>query len=125
MAFTETGRFGWSAGSLQSGQHALVFGWWPPKCSPRSTDRMKQIAGPLACVAITVALAACNGDDEPELTRPADPLDGEALPAIPLPPIDDAVARRLARSNGELTSWDLHQALTECVLQRRVDAIGL
>jgi hypothetical protein len=50
-----------------SGQYALVFGWWRPKCSPRSKDRRKQIAGPLACVAITVALAACNGDDEPEL----------------------------------------------------------
>src|SRR5918995_602582 len=36
------------------------------------------------------------------LTRPRDPLDGEALPAIPPTPIDDAVARRLARSIGEL-----------------------
>ena len=44
------------------------------------------------------------------LTRPADPLDGEALPAIPPPPIDDAVTRRLARSTGELTAWELHQA---------------
>jgi conjugative relaxase-like TrwC/TraI family protein len=59
------------------------------------------------------------------LTRPTDPIDGEALPALPPPPIDDAVARRLARSNGELTAWELHQALTERVLQRRVDAIGL
>jgi conjugative relaxase-like TrwC/TraI family protein len=59
------------------------------------------------------------------LTRPRDPLDGEALPTIPPPPIDDAVTRRLARSNGERTAWELHQALTERVLQRRIDAIGL
>jgi hypothetical protein len=59
------------------------------------------------------------------LTRPADPLDGEALPSIPPPPIDDAVTRRLARSNGELTAWELHQATHERALQRRVDAIGL
>ena len=59
------------------------------------------------------------------LTRPHDPLDGEALPAVPPPLIDDAVARRLARSNGELTAWELHQATHERVLQCRVDAIGL
>ena len=59
------------------------------------------------------------------LTRPRDPLDGEALPAIPPPPIDVAVARRLARSDGELTAWELQQALTKRPLQRRVDAIGL
>ena len=59
------------------------------------------------------------------LTRPSDPLDGEALPAVPPPPIDDAVTRRLTRSNGELTAWELHQARHERSLQRRVDAIGL
>ena len=57
--------------------------------------------------------------------RPCDPLDGEALPAIPAPPIDDAVTRRLARSHGEFTAWELHQATHERALQRRVDAIGL
>jgi hypothetical protein len=60
-----------------------------------------------------------------DLTRRADPPDGEALPAVPLPPIDDAVTRRLARPHRELTAWGLHHALTERVLQRRVDAIGL
>jgi ATP-dependent exoDNAse (exonuclease V) alpha subunit len=59
------------------------------------------------------------------LTRPRDPLDGDALPAVPPPPIDDAVTRRLAGSNGELTAWKLHQATHERGLQRRVDAIGL
>jgi conjugative relaxase-like TrwC/TraI family protein len=60
------------------------------------------------------------------LTRPRDPLDGEALPALPTPPIDDAVTRRLARSHGELTAWELHQASTERTLQRRdIEAIGL
>jgi ATP-dependent exoDNAse (exonuclease V) alpha subunit len=59
------------------------------------------------------------------LTRPRDPLDGEALPAIPPPPIDDAVTRRLARSHGELTAWELHQATHRRALQRGVDAVGL
>jgi hypothetical protein len=59
------------------------------------------------------------------LARPADPLDGEALPAIPPPPIDEAVTRRLARSNGELTAWELHQAARDRVLRREIEAIGL
>jgi hypothetical protein len=59
------------------------------------------------------------------LTRPYDPLDGEALPAVPPPPIDDAVTRRLARSNGELTAWELHQAARDRVLRREIEAIGL
>jgi len=59
------------------------------------------------------------------LTRPADPLDGEALSAIPPPPIDDAVTRRLARSDGELTAWELHQAARVRVLRREIEAIGL
>jgi hypothetical protein len=60
-----------------------------------------------------------------DLTRRADPPDGEALPAVPLPPIDDAVTRRLARPHRELTASGLHQATHERALQRRVDAIGL
>jgi ATP-dependent exoDNAse (exonuclease V) alpha subunit len=59
------------------------------------------------------------------LTRPRDALDGEALPAVPPPPIDDAVTRRLARSTGELTAWELHQATNERTLRRRIEAIGL
>jgi conjugative relaxase-like TrwC/TraI family protein len=59
------------------------------------------------------------------LTPARQPLDGEALPAIPPPPIEDAVTRRLARSNGELTAWELHQALTERTLRRDIEAIGL
>jgi hypothetical protein len=42
----------------------------------------------------------------------------------PRHPPADAVARKLTRSNGELTAWELRQALTERVLQRRIDAIG-
>ena len=59
------------------------------------------------------------------LTRPADPLDGEALPAIPPPPIDDAVTRRLAHSTGELTAWELHQPERNRTLRRDIEAIGL
>jgi ATP-dependent exoDNAse (exonuclease V) alpha subunit len=59
------------------------------------------------------------------LTRPRDPLDGEALPAIPPPPIDDAVTRRRTRSNGELTAWELHQAAHDRALRRAIEAIGL
>ena len=59
------------------------------------------------------------------LTRPTDPLDGEALPAIPPPPIDDAITRRLARSTGELTAWELRQAERRRALRRDIEAIGL
>jgi hypothetical protein len=59
------------------------------------------------------------------LTQPRDPLDGEALPAIPPPPIDAAVSRRLARSNGELTAWELHQATRDRTMRRDIEAIGL
>jgi hypothetical protein len=59
------------------------------------------------------------------LTPPRQPLDGEALPAISPPPIDDAVTRRLARSNGELTAWELHQAARHRKLRRDIEAIGL
>jgi len=41
------------------------------------------------------------------LTTAADPLDGEALPRIPLSPADLAVAERLHRSSGEITAWEL------------------
>jgi hypothetical protein len=44
---------------------------------------------------------------------------------LPPAPIDDAVARRLARSNGALTAWELQQGTQERALQRRVAAIGL
>lgn len=41
------------------------------------------------------------------LTAATDPLDGEALPRLPAPPADHAVAERLHRSTGELTAWEL------------------
>ena len=41
------------------------------------------------------------------LTAAVDPLDGEALPRVPAPPADVAVADRLHRSTGELTAWEL------------------
>ena len=41
------------------------------------------------------------------LTAAVDPLDGEALPRVPQPPADIAVADRLHRSTGELTAWEL------------------
>lgn len=42
------------------------------------------------------------------LTRAdGDPLDGEYLPRLPPPPVDEAVADRLTRSKGEVTAWEL------------------
>ena len=41
------------------------------------------------------------------LTAASDPLDGEALPRVPAPPADVAVAERLHRSTGELPAWEL------------------
>ncbi len=41
------------------------------------------------------------------LTATTDPLDGEALPRLPSPAADEAVARRLERSTAELTAWEL------------------
>jgi hypothetical protein len=64
-------------------------------------------------------------DNHLYLTWPRDPLDGEVLPAIPPPPVDHAVAHRLARSTGELTAWELHQATQQHALQRQIDAIGV
>jgi hypothetical protein len=66
-----------------------------------------------------------QADNHLYLSRPRDPLDGEALPAIPQPPIDHAVTRRLARSTGEITAWELHQAAQRPALERHIDAIGL
>jgi hypothetical protein len=65
------------------------------------------------------------GDNHLYLTRPPDPLDGEALPAVPQPPIDHAVTRRLARSTGEATAWKLHQAAQQHELEQHINAIGL
>jgi conjugative relaxase-like TrwC/TraI family protein len=45
------------------------------------------------------------------LTAAADPLDGEHLPKAPDPPIDDMISDRLIRSEGEVTAWELHEAL--------------
>jgi TrwC relaxase len=56
---------------------------------------------------------------------PPTPSDGDALPAIPPPPIDDAVTRRLAHSTGKLTAWELHQAERHRTLRRDIEAIGL
>jgi conjugative relaxase-like TrwC/TraI family protein len=56
------------------------------------------------------------------LTAATDPLDGEALPKVPAPAADEAVAQRLQRSTGELTAWELtHAAETP----PRGQAIGL
>jgi conjugative relaxase-like TrwC/TraI family protein len=41
------------------------------------------------------------------LTAASDPLDGEALPRVPAPAANEAVAHRLQRSTGELTAWEL------------------
>jgi conjugative relaxase-like TrwC/TraI family protein len=50
-----------------------------------------------------------RGRDENHLyvTAASDPLDGEALPRVPAPPADIAVADRMHRSTGELTAWEL------------------
>jgi len=44
------------------------------------------------------------------LTTATDPLDGEHLPKAPDPPIEDAIADRLTRSNSEITAWEIQQA---------------
>lgn len=41
------------------------------------------------------------------VTRSADGLDDEQLPRVETPSVDDAVARRLHRSRGERTAWEL------------------
>lgn len=46
------------------------------------------------------------------LTAASDPLDCEALPRLPAPPADVAVADRLHRSTGELTAWELAHPTT-------------
>jgi ATP-dependent exoDNAse (exonuclease V) alpha subunit len=56
------------------------------------------------------------------LTATSDPLEGEALPRVPPPPADAAVADRLRRSTGELTAWELAHPADETGLGR---AIGL
>jgi conjugative relaxase-like TrwC/TraI family protein len=56
------------------------------------------------------------------LTSASDPLDGEALPRVPAPPADEAVAQRLQRSTGELTAWELVHADQSA---ERVEAVGL
>jgi hypothetical protein len=66
-----------------------------------------------------------QGDNHLYLSGPRDPLDGEALPAIPQPPIDHAIISRLARSTGEVTAWELHQAAQLHATERHIDAIGL
>jgi conjugative relaxase-like TrwC/TraI family protein len=63
-------------------------------------------------------------DNHLYLTRTRDPLDGEALPALPPPPVDDVVARRLTHSTGEITAWELHLVAQEQGLQRHIDAVG-
>jgi hypothetical protein len=87
-----------------------------------STSRIDPTATPAeAYVDITRGQAA----NHLYLTPARQPLDGEAPPAVPPPPIDDAVIRRLARFNGELTAWELHQAARHRTLRRDIEAIGL
>jgi hypothetical protein len=82
----------------------LVLGWWRPKCSPCSQDRVKQIAGPLACVAVTVALVACNGDDEPELR--ADFLSRFEPPTTGITSCPVIAIHFQDRTTGHPTAWE-------------------
>ncbi len=52
------------------------------------------------------------------LTNATDPLNGEALPRLPALPADQAVARRLEHSTGELTAWELAHPVDASPLQR-------
>ncbi|MCB1283399.1 MAG: hypothetical protein R2689_05710 [Microthrixaceae bacterium] len=58
------------------------------------------------------------------LTAATDPLDGEALPRLPAPPADEAVAHRLEHSTGELTAWELAHPV-DAPPPQRDHAIGL
>jgi ATP-dependent exoDNAse (exonuclease V) alpha subunit len=58
------------------------------------------------------------------LTAATDPLDGEALPRLPAPPADGAVAHRLEHSTGELTAWELAHPV-DAPTPQRDHAIGL
>ncbi len=55
------------------------------------------------------------------LTAATDPLDGEALPRIPAPPADIAVADRLHRSTGELTAWELAHPIDPALAGRVIE----
>jgi len=55
------------------------------------------------------------------LTAATDPLDGEALPRVPAPPADEAVAERLHRSTGELTAWELVHPLEPVAVAQAVE----
>jgi hypothetical protein len=58
------------------------------------------------------------------LIAATDPLDGEALLTIPASPADEAVARRLEHSTGELTAWELAHPV-DAPPPQRGQAIGL
>ena len=58
------------------------------------------------------------------LTAATDPLDGEALPRLPVAPADQAVAHRLEHSTGELTAWELAHPV-DARQPTRGHAIGL
>jgi conjugative relaxase-like TrwC/TraI family protein len=47
------------------------------------------------------------------LARVEDGSDGERLPRAPVPPIEEAVTRRLARSGPEVTAWELDPSALE------------
>lgn len=59
------------------------------------------------------------------LTRASDDLDGEHLPRVPPDPLDDAVAVRLATSNGERTAWEVRQDAREAAARPGGQAIAL
>jgi hypothetical protein len=63
----------------------------------------------------------------PSIVRNCGVIDAadELVPAVPPPPIDDAVTRRLTHSIGELTAWELHQASAGRTLRRGIEAIRL
>ncbi len=44
------------------------------------------------------------------LTRPSDDLEGERLPRPPPDPVEEAIADRLTRSDGERTAWELRES---------------
>lgn len=55
------------------------------------------------------------------LTAASDPLDGEALPRVPAPTADVAVADRLQRSTGELTAWELAHPVDQAAAGQAVE----
>jgi len=81
-----------------------VFGWSRAKCSACSQTGMNQIVGPLACLAITMALAACSADEGSELR--ADFLSRFEQPTTGITSCPVFAVHLQDRTAGRPTAWE-------------------